>query len=74
MEERMKNLRELYAQVSDELQAWMKEDFAKEARPAAYSIDQAMMFMRTSYMWTSDAAAQTAHYEKNVAPKISLVE
>jgi hypothetical protein len=44
----------------------------KDARPAGYSIDQASMFMRTSYMWANDAAAQVVHFEKNVAPKLSI--
>lgn len=74
MEERMQELRKLYAGVSEILEKWMKEDMDTKGRPASYSIDQAMMFMRTSYMWTSDAAAQTLHFQKEVAPKLEVVD
>ena len=72
MEERMNRLTELYKEISTELEAWMKEDMERDARPAAYSVDQAAMFARTSYMWTNDAAAQVLHFEKNVAPKLTV--
>ncbi len=67
MEERLKKLQELYSAISKELEAWMRQDMESEAHPASYSIDKAMMFLRSSHMWTQDSAAQVLHYEKQVA-------
>ena len=81
MEERMEKLRKLYGEISDEMQKWMTEDMERDARPAAYSIDESMKLMRSSYMWANDAAAQEKHYLTtvkpqldNAGPKLDLVE
>ena len=67
MEERLKMMQGLYSELSKQLEAWMREDMECEARPASYSIDQAVMFLRSSHMWTQDAAAQVMHYQKKAA-------
>lgn len=68
MEDKLNRLRELYAGVSNELEAWMKADLKTPGKPSAYSIDQAVMFMRTSYMWLLDAAAQAEHCARISTP------
>ena len=70
MEERLEKLQKMYKEISDEMESWMREDMKKDARPGAYSIDKSMMYMRTSFMWLQDAAAQVLHYENEVAPKM----
>jgi hypothetical protein len=72
MEERLEKLQALFAEVSKELEAWMMEDMQTEAHPAAYSIDKAMMFLRSSHMWSQDAAAQVMHYQKKAAEMANM--
>lgn len=63
---RMEKIKSGCAVASEELQRWMQEDIATEARPAAISLEQAIMRLRECFMWANDAAAQTKHFEASL--------